>query len=603
MSSQSSEDRVISCQKYFIFKIQDLVNNSFHTLEEKRMESLLQYMHTCINTYEELRASLDQSKLKCSYEALLEGLIYQVKYHPFRKLELYRDDFSYLSKLVGKCAEVGDNEIHNIHRCIVALKKKLEAENLWECYIQCLLVEQSFGGMDLLMEALVSDLLYKGNSMARLREFFKVQQTLFLEENDTKQVINNIREFDREKVEFLIHIQFKISSDTQKEAALDLLGKQFEIVLGKDSEIPDNYTQNDTYVASKNYSAWDEMRAIDLARREFESVKQLFDLWQGTKNCIKDDLWYFWESKDGIKRISLKSIDDTKMLSYIDNNYKKQMERFLQLRTEIGNENTQTLERVLYTLNEAKMLTNQNRLLNFWSSLEYILHPFPRFTIIEKARVIVPEVFGLFYLKNKLNIFWSRLVYVIAKKGYAEKYSAMNQFYIDCKEEKDYDTFKVISYLCREDKYQAFLEEISVHAVLERECRELIMLFTEPVKAYKAIQEYYEGIRHDLNYIYRLRNQLIHSAKAADESLEYISFRLYRYVNSVLSTILYYEEKNKLYSIVDILGSIDATYSDYSEKMNIEMKKKKASSDVIGGNNNLEEEIYRMVRPKYLFIE
>lgn len=38
-------------RKYFIFKIRDLVNNSFHTLEEKRIESLLQYMGICISTY------------------------------------------------------------------------------------------------------------------------------------------------------------------------------------------------------------------------------------------------------------------------------------------------------------------------------------------------------------------------------------------------------------------------------------------------------------------------------------------------------------------------------------------------------------------------
>ena len=36
-------------RKYFIFKIRDLVHNSFHTLEEKRTESLLQYMGICIS--------------------------------------------------------------------------------------------------------------------------------------------------------------------------------------------------------------------------------------------------------------------------------------------------------------------------------------------------------------------------------------------------------------------------------------------------------------------------------------------------------------------------------------------------------------------------
>ena len=163
-----------------------------------------------------------------------------------------------------------------------------------------------------------------------------------------------------------------------------------------------------------------------------------------------------------------------------------------------------------------------------------------------------------------MNIFWARLTYCMEKKGYSEKYPNLQTFVTDCQDEKDYSTPTMISYLCAEEKYNEILSELSFHIVLERECRELIMLLTEPAKAYKAIQEYFDSIKHDLNYIYRLRNQLIHSAKDIDESLEYISFRLYRYVNSVLSTILYYEEKNSLYSITDILGSIDATYQNYS---------------------------------------
>ena len=154
------------------------------------------------------------------------------------------------------------------------------------------------------------------------------------------------------------------------------------------------------------------------------------------------------------------------------------------------------------------------------------------------------------------------------------------------------------------NKYSAILSELSFHIVLERECREIIMLLTEPEKTSKAIQEYFDGIKHDLNYIYRLRNQLIHSTKDIDDSLEYISFRLYRYVNSVLSTILYYQEKNNLYSITDILISVDATYQDYNKKLSPDIKKKKKkSSSEIASETLSPEDIYRIVRPKYLFIE
>ena len=100
---------------------------------------------------------------------------------------------------------------------------------------------------------------------------------------------------------------------------------------------------------------------------------------------------------------------------------------------------------------------------------------------------------------------------------------------------------------------------------------------------------YVERIRHDLNYIYRLRNQLIHSAKDTGDYLEYVSMRLYRYVNALLSTILYYEEKNSEYSIVDILCSIDATYIKYI----LDSKKKVTQRD----------REYKLVRPPYLFME
>lgn len=565
------------------------------------MESLQQYLGICISTYDELRMSLDQTKLKRAYEGLLEGLDYQLQNHPFNQLILFTNDFSHLHQLIVLSGEGREKEIHNIHRSLVALKKKLEFVKPMDCYIQCLLQEDSFKGMDNLMESLISDLLHMGYSMAYISEYFKRQQQIFIETGESEQIIKNLHELNKESSMFRVYIKFKIASESQSDLAKELISKQFEIMNISQIMISDKWFQKDYLFASKLYQALDAVKAIDLARKEFQSLKELFDMWQGTRNCIKDDLWYAWEDTNGFHKIGLNSIDSTKMLNYIDNNYKKQMERFLKLSDNLENENIKTLERVLYTLNTAKTYTVQNRFLNFWSSLEYILYTFPRFTIIEKARVIVPEVFGLFYLKNKMNIFWSRLNYCMDKKGYKELYPCLAHFCGDCKDERDYSTRKVISYLLDKTKYEGILAELSFHIVLERECRELIMLLTEPPKTYKAIQEYYNGIKHDLNYIYRLRNQLIHSAKDIDDSLEYISFRLYRYVNSVLSTILYYEEKNSLYNITDILGSIDATYQEYSSNWMKNEKRKRRNNEEPESFTEIDG--YQMVRPKYLFIE
>ena len=150
----------------------------------------------------------------------------------------------------------------------------------------------------------------------------------------------------------------------------------------------------------------------------------------------------------------------------------------------------------------------------------------------------------------------------------------------------------MVQFLQNKELYEKVLDDISFHIILEREIKELIMLVTEPKKLEKAISEYHDSIVHDLDFIYRLRNQLIHSAKSMDESLEHISLRLYRYVNSIVATILYYKKRNPTASIIEILNSLHNTYEVYIEQLKS-----------MGEKNVSAEEGYRIVRPRYLFLE
>ena len=93
------------------------------------------------------------------------------------------------------------------------------------------------------------------------------------------------------------------------------------------------------------------------------------------------------------------------------------------------------------------------------------------------------------------------------------------------------------------------------------------MLVTQPEKVREILVDYHDSIVHDLDCIYRLRNQLIHSAKGMDDSLEDISLRLYRYVNSIIATILYYKKRSPEVSIIEILNSLHNTYEMYMEHL------------------------------------
>ena len=64
---------------------------------------------------------------------------------------------------------------------------------------------------------------------------------------------------------FLFISVLKISSQTQKELALNLIKQQFEIHTNQELGIP--HINNDTLIASKEYLALDEFKAIDLASK------------------------------------------------------------------------------------------------------------------------------------------------------------------------------------------------------------------------------------------------------------------------------------------------------------------------------------------------
>lgn len=197
-----------------------------------------------------------------------------------------------------------------------------------------------------------------------------------------------------------------------------------------------------------------------------------------------------------------------------------------------------------------------------------------------------------------MNIFWKRLGYVMRKRSTLEEYSKCNNFIKYCKEEDGFNTLKLIGFLQNKSLYDGVLEELSFHIVLEREMRELIMLVTVPKKARKILVDYHDSIVHDLDCVYRMRNQLIHSAKGMDDSLEHISLRLYRYVNSIVATILYYKKRNSSASIVEILNSLHNTYEVYMDYLQ-SIENKELSSD---GEDDVQNG-YKIVRPPYLFLD
>lgn len=597
------EIEVYNVQKYFLFKLPDLLNNAYHIFEEKRVESIKLSITLCIDTFEEMNSSsIGTDKLEKSYKSLLCSLAFQLKKHPFYSLPQFKKDFEQVIKMIG-ATECEKN--YELYMCLKTLRKKFKSQNMCVLYIECLQKKMKYGEIDILIEAFVSDLLYMGYALPYLAEWYTRQMResgLYKEinEKNLEQCINSLLQLNGEKRQYEIIIPYQIKSENERKGAEQFLGKHFVLKTKEDfNRYGDEWKWTEDTYAVKKCEASDYYRAINIVKKEFDTDKELLSMCQNDTDVIHENYQVGYIVQDKVHRVDIRKVTNIRLISFYDEARTKQYNIFIELKDKMKNEDVDVLERVLHTLHTAKSYNIQNRFLNFWSALEYTIYPFPKNSIIEKARVLVSESFTLFYIKDKMNIFWKRLNYTMKKKNAEFEHAECKKFIDECSEDDGFNTLKFIEILQDESKYMDLLTDLSFHVVLEREARELIMLVTQPEKVREILVDYHDSIVHDLDCIYRLRNQLIHSAKGMDDSLEDISLRLYRYVNSIIATILYYKKRSPEVSIIEILNSLHNTYEMYMEHL------KSIKKDVLipSQMENAVEEGYKIVRPRYLFLE
>ena len=345
----------------------------------------------CIDTYDEMHSTaIGTDKLEKSYRGLLNALAFQLKKHPFRKLPIYRQDFECLKVLIANEQETKLNP-YEIHMCLKSLKRKLEKQNLSECYVECLQSELSYQRVDDLIEALVSDLLYKGYSLNYLYDWYVENirtEELFLaiEAKDISAYIMKLKNLNGDKKEYEIIVPYKVNNDSQKDMAIQLISKNFLIKKKSDfSQYTSAWIWQEEVYACKVYSATDYFKAIKMAKKEFATECELFAMWQGVENVIRENKNIGCIVDGKLIVIDVRKVDNTKLISYFDKNRSEQLNNFIELKDRMKNEDVDILERILHTLHTAKTYNIQNRYLNFWSALEYAIYPFTRNSIIEKA--------------------------------------------------------------------------------------------------------------------------------------------------------------------------------------------------------------------------
>lgn len=113
--------------------------------------------------------------------------------------------------------------------------------------------------------------------------------------------------------------------------------------------------------------------------------------------------------------------------------------------------------------------------------------------------------------------------------------------------------------------YSELLEKCSVNNLLTERCKEMHSLATDGNKMFNRIDHHYKNVRRQLSRLYRLRNEIAHSALNDGTSLIRQIEHLDDYLSSFVAEVVMCWEKNQQSSIENIFEIIKDNYREYSD--------------------------------------
>ncbi|MGH0830066.1 hypothetical protein ACQVTX_17225 [Bacillus pretiosus] len=627
----SPKDRKFNSQKYFLYKIEEIFKNHHHSLEQNRTSSIQALLQDCIEINEEIfKGTGDVSRLEKSRDNLYKALFFELKTNPVTEHNLIKRDVENLLRSVtfteskekdnSKSKEKdnsknkeGNINIHikdklAVYNFISSLTKKIKRQDIIKMHLDILYdsnqVISSFKEVDTLLDSFLNELLYEGYSLNFLDEWYqehilKSKRFQKLTPENINIVLNIFNSLNFYKNTYVISIECWLPEQLAKELTeKSFLNFGYEFKIDEDSYIGvDNiYSGSGYYFLMTEIKACDKYKAAEKVKDALESYIDIYKSALNTfpeTSLVAEKCWVRHVVND---KSEMLRTDKEKDLEIKPN--KRDIENildFINIRDDIRIRNIQStdvliIERAFELIRQAMDSSKENKLLNLWSALEYLLTSYPKNSIIEKARQVIPKAIALYYIKDKMNILWERIIEYKETNEFPSMQAMLicNKLFHECAYgENKYIKERFVEFLSNsyaQDLYNNFFNDI----IIQREIAELNGLLENLETTGKIIQLVHDQIENDLNRIYRIRNKLVHSGNDKTDNLDVIIGRLYRYVNSLIGTIIYHKKRNSDLNLTEILFSLVQTYDWYINYI------KEPEKQVYSKTN--------IAFPKYLFI-
>ena len=441
-------NRANDAQEYFIDLFKSYTRNYNKIYSRKYSPSIRELLNDYIELYDDVANSPENKKLLNSLKAQLDVMEFFISDSILCKT-IFKVNLNMLKNKIQFIKKNGDNndsssDYFAILKICSSLLKSLNEHNLYNQIISIVQSSTCYKEIDKCTECFINELLYDGYSIRYLQDWLRSKKAIH---NNTSTLIKEFVNLKKGKNEY--HIFFTVKNDSFS-LNFKYISDKIKLQTIDKSKLPKNIEKhllfNETGRAFEAvlYSM-DEYSATYLLIKAFDSYCLIVNLMERKDYKINNKIASICNSN--VNKFNIEANDLKLILPNIDNKEKNDLEDFLKYRDKVYEKNLAvseifTIERSLNILKNSNYENDENRLINLWNVLESILSYYSDDSIISKARCLIPKLMCLYYLKDKLNIFWNTLQ---KSRDYKEKVTNFIQDSINEKIPNKYDITKLIN--------------------------------------------------------------------------------------------------------------------------------------------------------------
>lgn len=223
----------------------------------------------------------------------------------------------------------------------------------------------------------------------------------------------------------------------------------------------------------------------------------------------------------------------------------------------------------------------ETKFIMLWIALESIMYTRTRSNIIDHIKYVLPEILCTRYIYRIIRNFSEDCI----RCGFNPDYSHIK---IDFKEkDKRKLSKRIISCFLDEEEYKSIHDFCKQNNLLLERCEEIKEILDDGETLQNKLNDYTKKIRWHIQRLYRIRNEITHSAFIEKQSLTIYIEHLNTYLLQVINEIIYFAANKKANTVGEALEMITENY-----KLFVDILKKDNTKSILDLINDGVIELY-----------